>query len=130
MVTPVSALRAWSPMTRSALCAAALAALASVLSAQAPAPAPARRIAPSASSAVPRPVAAHSPKPAAAPPATYQKYCYECHGTKNPEAGLSIEKLVGQFSIGAHWQQWEKVADMLDSGMMPPIEADAHPTDG
>jgi hypothetical protein len=63
------------------------------------------------------------------PPAAFQKYCFECHGTKKPEAGLSIEKLVKGFSIGEHWQQWEKVAEMLETGMMPPIEADEQPTD-
>ena len=54
---------------------------------------------------------------------------FECHGTKKPEAGLSIEKLVTSFSIGEHWQQWEKVAEMLETGLMPPLEADEQPTD-
>ena len=67
--------------------------------------------------------------PAQPPAATFQKYCYECHGTKKPEAGLSIEKLVGQFSISAHFENWEKVADMLETGMMPPLEATEQPTD-
>jgi hypothetical protein len=81
------------------------------------------------------PSPAHTPErakaraPAALPPSTFQKYCFECHGTTKPEAGLSIEKLVGGFSIGAHWQQWEKVAEMLETGTMPPIDADLHPTD-
>jgi hypothetical protein len=119
---------AWSFMTRPALCAAVTVALASILSAQAPAFAPRR--APAAAAPVrltPKP--AHSPRPAAIPPATFQKYCFECHGTKKPEAGLSIEKLVKGFSIGEHWQQWEKVAEMLETGMMPPIEADEQPAD-
>ena len=45
------------------------------------------------------------------------------------EAGLSLEKLVRQFSIADQWQEWEKVADMLEGGMMPPLDADAHPSD-
>jgi hypothetical protein len=98
-------------MTRSALCAACLAALASIISAQSPA------------------FSARKPAAPQTPPATFQKYCFECHGTRKPEAGLSIEQLVGKFSIGAHWQEWEKVADMLDTGMMPPLDADEHPTD-
>jgi hypothetical protein len=116
-------------MTRSGFCVAGVVALASILSAQAPATAPRR----AASTPVLRP--AHTPRPPAAsrpsavPPGTFQKYCFECHGTKKPEAGLSIEKLVTGFSIGAHWQQWEKVAEMLEAGLMPPIEADEHPTD-
>ncbi len=116
-------------MTRSGLCVAGMVALASILSAQALAVAPRR------AAAAPALRPAHTPgnpaaaRPAAIPPSTFQKYCFECHGTKKPEAGLSIEKLVGGFSIGAHWQQWEKVAEMLETGMMPPLDADAHPTD-
>jgi len=116
-------------MTRSGLCVAGVVALASLLSAQAPATAPRR------AAATPALRTAHTPRPAAAsrpsavPPGTFQKYCFECHGTKKPEAGLSIEKLVTGFSIGAHWQQWEKVAEMLETGLMPPIEADEYPTD-
>src|SRR6185295_7979921 len=33
-------------------------------------------------------------------------------------------------SVGANWQDWERVADMLDSGKMPPKEATLFPTDG
>ena len=116
-------------MTRSGLCAAGMVALASLLSAQAPAGVSRR-----ASAERPALRPAHATRPAAArpsaiPPSTFQKYCFECHGTKKPEAGLSIQKLVTGFSIGAHWQQWEKVAEMLETGMMPPIEADEQPTD-
>ena len=115
-------------MTRSGLCIASVAALASVLSAQSPGVAPRRAAVPAL-----RPAHAPSPvirsRPPATPPATFQKYCFECHGTKKPEAGLSIEKLVSGFSIGTHWQQWEKVAEMLETGMMPPIDADDHPSD-
>ena len=102
------------PMTRSGLCVAGVVALASMLSAQAPAPTPRRGTAPST---------------AATPPPAFQKYCFECHGTKKPEAGLSIQKLVGQFSIATHSESWEKIAEMLETGMMPPLEATEQPTD-
>jgi hypothetical protein len=101
-------------MTRSGLCAAGVVALASMLSAQTPGTTPRRG------------VAAVTPS---TPPPAFQKYCFECHGAKKPEAGLSLQKLVGQFSIGAHWQEWEKIAGMLESGMMPPLEATEQPTD-
>src|SRR5262245_36465180 len=116
-------------MTRSGLCVAGVVALASILSAQAPASAPRR------AAAIPALRPAHTPRPSVAsrpsavPPATFQKYCFECHGTKKPEAGLSIEKLVTGFSISTHWQQWEKVAEMLETDVMPPLDADAFPTD-
>ena len=116
-------------MTRSGLCAASMVVLASVLSAQAP-----TRLSRRAAAAAPAlpalaPAPAPAPRPAAAPPQTFQQFCFECHGTKKPEAGLSIEKLVTQFSIGENWQAWEKVAEMLETGQMPPIDADAHPPD-
>ena len=113
-------------MTRPALCAASVVALASILSAQAPTFGPRRA---ASANAAPRltPAPAHTPRPSATPPAAFQKYCFECHGTRKPEAGLSIEKLVTRFSIGEHWQQWEKVAEMLETGLMPPLEADEQP---
>ncbi len=90
-------------------CGAVLLALAAMMSAESPAP---RRagVTPNAASAT--------------PPPTFQKYCVECHGTAKPEAGLSIEKLIGRSSIGADWQEWERVAGMLETGMMPPLEAE------
>jgi Protein of unknown function (DUF1587)/Planctomycete cytochrome C len=110
-------------MTRSGLSVAGVVTLASILSAQAPASTPRR------AAATPALRPAHTPRPSAVPPGTFQKYCFECHGTKKPEAGLSIEKLVTGFSIGAHWQQWEKVAEMLETGLMPPIDAEEFPSD-
>jgi hypothetical protein len=94
---------------------AATLALASVLSAQAPAPAPAGH-----------PAASESP--ATAPP-TFEKYCFECHGAYKPEAGLSIQRLLGQPSVGPSSPQWEKVIEMLDTGAMPPEDASQFPTD-
>jgi hypothetical protein len=67
--------------------------------------------------------------PAATPPTTFQKYCFECHGTKKPEAGLSIANRVERFSIATDADDWEKIAEMLESGMMPPLDAEEQPTD-
>jgi mono/diheme cytochrome c family protein len=67
--------------------------------------------------------------PAATPPPTFQKYCFECHGNKKPEAGLSIQRLVAEPSIGVQPDSWEKVAEMLETGQMPPLEASDQPTD-
>jgi mono/diheme cytochrome c family protein len=91
-------------MKRPGFCIALLLSLASLLSAQAP--------------------ASRHAAAAPAPPQTFRKYCFECHGTLEPEAGLSIEKLTRHASIAADWQDWERVAGMLESGMMPPLEAD------
>jgi Protein of unknown function (DUF1587)/Planctomycete cytochrome C len=89
----------------------ALLALTTIISAQAPAPQSRRvRVSPT-------------------PPQTFQKYCFECHGASKPKAGLSIERLVKQASVGADWQDWERVAEMLESDIMPPLEASEFPAD-
>ncbi len=73
--------------------------------------------------------AARRASTASKPPQAFEKYCFECHGSTKPEAGLSISKLVAQPSVGTEWQQWEKVAEMLENGEMPPLEATEQPTD-
>jgi hypothetical protein len=79
----------------------------------------------SAQSRTPRPATL-----ASTPPSIFQKYCFECHGTAKPEAGLSIKRLVSEPSIGVQPESWEKMAEMLETGMMPPLEASDQPTDG
>ena len=67
------------------------------------------------------------------PPQTFQKYCYECHGGTKQKGDVSIERLIqlsAQSSVGAYWEEWNKVAEMLESGEMPPKDkADLFPTD-
>jgi hypothetical protein len=99
-------------MTRSGLCVVGVVTLGTLLTAGLPASGP-------------RPSSTPSP----APLATFQKYCFDCHGMRNPEAGLSLETLVADLSLGGHWEEWEKVAGMLGTGMMPPLDADAQPTE-
>jgi Protein of unknown function (DUF1592)/Protein of unknown function (DUF1588)/Protein of unknown function (DUF1587)/Protein of unknown function (DUF1595)/Protein of unknown function (DUF1585)/Planctomycete cytochrome C len=70
-------------------------------------------------------------RPSAAPPDVFKEYCFECHGTDKPKADLSIERLVAQPSlttVGANWLDWERVADMIESGKMPPDEATLFPS--
>jgi hypothetical protein len=77
------------------------------------------------------PVPAHSTAPGA-PAETFKEYCFECHGTDKPKAELSIERLVGQSSrtsMGESWQAWERIAEKLESGEMPPKEATLFPSD-
>jgi hypothetical protein len=107
-------------MTRLGLCLAVPLTFAVVVSAQGPAPA--RRAAPPTT-----PVAATTATPPA--PDTFEKYCFECHGTYKPEAGLSIERLLQQPSVGEHFETWAKVAEMLETEMMPPVEATDFPSD-
>jgi len=77
-----------------------------------------------------------APRPARTPssvtPQVFEDYCFECHGSSDPKADLSIERLVssaGRASVGVNWQDWERVADMLESGKMPPKEATLFPSD-
>ena len=105
--------------------------LTSIMSAQAsPKPSPARAV---SRAAVARPLA---PLPAHAstttPPQVFGDYCFECHGADKPKADLNIERLVeaaGRASVGPNWQEWERVADMIESGKMPPKEATLFPSD-
>ena len=107
----------------SAACIALAAAVVSVTSAQTERPPRAARALASAHS---------SPRagvPATTPPTTFRKYCFECHGTRKPEAGLSIANRVERFSIATDADDWEKIAEMLEGGMMPPLDAEEQPTD-
>ena len=103
-------------------CAALLLLLASLMSAQAPA---------RTAAGVPQPP--RQTTATQAPSRIFQEYCFECHSTKEPAADLSIERLIGQSSrssIGAHWQDWERIMEMLESRKMPPEdEATVFPSD-
>ena len=106
-------------MTRFVFCSALVFAGASVMASQAPAPR--RAAAPSV------------PSPAFQPPQTFQKYCFECHGGDKHKGDVSIEGLIrlsAQSSVGTRWEEWDKVAEMLESGAMPPKDdADLFPSD-
>jgi hypothetical protein len=87
-----------------------------------------------AQSAPPRPVAA---PPVVSqpfqPPPTFQTYCFECHGGDKHKGDVSIERLLhlsAQSSVGEYWDEWSKVAEMLESRDMPPEDkADLFPSD-
>src|SRR5262245_56314997 len=52
--------------------------------------------------------------------ATFKQYCVQCHGLKAPKAGVSLERLMAETSVGDNFQQWEKVAHALEQKLMPP----------
>ncbi|MEP6914290.1 MAG: DUF1587 domain-containing protein, partial [Acidobacteriota bacterium] len=101
-------------MKRLGLCFAFVSAAAALMSAQAP---------------VARRASAASP----APPATFQKYCFECHGGAKHRGDVSIERLLkqsAQSSVGRYSSDWEKVVEMLEKREMPPPDkATLFPTD-
>lgn len=57
---------------------------------------------------------------AAAPPSTFRQYCFQCHGKGAQMAGLSLERLTAQASVGDNYRYWEKVATALTEKKMPP----------
>ena len=105
-------------MTRLVSCAALVFAGASMMAAQAPG----SRMA--AQATAPRRAAAPStPSSTFQPPQTFQTYCFECHGGDKKKGDVSIERLIklsAESSVGAYWEEWNKVADLLESGEMPP----------
>jgi hypothetical protein len=50
----------------------------------------------------------------------FAKYCTACHGGKKPKADLSLEKFKDEKTAAEHRPLWEKVAQHLRSGEMPP----------
>jgi mono/diheme cytochrome c family protein len=123
-------------MKRLGLCALAVWALVSVLSAQSGKAPAAGEAARPAADARPKPVASHAAARAAAadaPAAVFEKYCSECHSGARPKANLDIEKLTERMSstaVGEKADTWDDVLGMLESrDMPPPDDAEAFPTD-
>src|SRR5262245_25367667 len=114
-------------MTRPIVGAALVLAGATMMAAQVPAPAPA------AAPAVRRAAGAPPTSRTFQPPPTFQTYCFECHGGDKHKGDVSIERLIrlsAQSSAGEYWEEWNKVAEMLESGEMPPKDkADLFPSD-
>ena len=55
---------------------------------------------------------------------TFRQYCVMCHGGDMPQAGLSLARLTERMApadVGAQADNWQKVADMLETGQMPPV---------
>lgn len=56
-------------------------------------------------------------------------HCLSCHSTEDKEGDLDLEALAGLPEIRKAPGAWKKVAEQLESGEMPPKDAD-QPTDG
>jgi hypothetical protein len=51
----------------------------------------------------------------------FEQYCFPCHGTSSPMAGISIEKLAtGQTPLAEGFPQWTRIAAALEQHAMPP----------
>jgi cytochrome c553 len=49
--------------------------------------------------------------------------CVGCHGGKTPEAGLDLARLAGRDEVLGAFRLWEKVAQKVAAGAMPPEDA-------
>ncbi|BCS34389.2 hypothetical protein TBR22_A36190 [Luteitalea sp. TBR-22] len=95
-------------------------------------PTPDSRV-PTPDSRLPTPVhrAAATLDPSAAA-ATFREFCVDCHGTSKPKGGISIEGLLEKMTVedvGAHWEEWQRIADRIELREMPPADEDPLPTD-
>src|SRR5436305_234331 len=52
--------------------------------------------------------------------ATFKKFCFDCHGDATAEAQVNLERMTAQPAFDSAFKKWEKVAQMLESGRMPP----------
>ncbi len=56
-----------------------------------------------------------------------KKYCIDCHGGDEPEAGLRLDKFRSELEAGRQPVQWEKVEQMLQKRSMPPADHEPRP---
>ena len=53
-----------------------------------------------------------------------EKYCLDCHSTENKEGELDLERFMTVDLLRADVAPWQRVAEMLDNGEMPPDDAE------
>lgn len=58
-----------------------------------------------------------------------QTYCVSCHNPEKAEGDLDLQSDRDLTSVVQHFRRWMIVLDRLQSGEMPPQDAEAHPTD-
>ncbi len=56
-----------------------------------------------------------------------QRYCHECHSEKRTEADIDFTAFATWADVRKHPQTWQKVAEMLDNGQMPPKRLASRP---
>ena len=52
-----------------------------------------------------------------------KKYCGECHGGDNPEAGISFAKYADEAALLKDRKTWERSFHMISEGIMPPADS-------
>jgi hypothetical protein len=59
-----------------------------------------------------------------------KKYCLACHGAEDPEAGLSLTAFKENTSLIPKREKWDAILRMVETGVMPPVDADQPPQQG
>ncbi len=57
-----------------------------------------------------------------------QEFCYDCHNSKKQKGDVNLESVGGNAKLTDNREVWEKVAEQLESGDMPP-EKKPQPTE-
>ncbi len=55
--------------------------------------------------------------------AVMARYCFDCHQSAEPAAGLNLEQML-QAPADQHYKQWQKVLDWVGQQQMPPVESE------
>jgi hypothetical protein len=56
-----------------------------------------------------------------------KRYCFSCHASKKPKAGLDLSRDSTVTAIASHARQWELVLERLQGQEMPPEDAPRRP---
>ena len=51
-----------------------------------------------------------------------EKYCFDCHNDTKHKGDLNLTKFADQPQLAEHRAEWEKVAEQIESGEMPPTK--------
>ncbi|OAI56764.1 hypothetical protein AYO47_08715, partial [Planctomyces sp. SCGC AG-212-M04] len=69
-----------------------------------------------------------APKPTADPARTlFAAHCQDCHSGPKPKGDFLLSSLTSDFADAANRERWEKVAEQLKSGAMPPSDKSRPP---
>ncbi len=55
--------------------------------------------------------------------ALLQRYCFDCHSSAAAEGQVNLERMTERLAFNTTFKTWEKVAAALESGKMPPKDA-------
>ena len=49
-----------------------------------------------------------------------QKFCFDCHGQKEPKGGLNLTAFDSDRSLVKNFRRWDNITTFIRSGEMPP----------